>query len=223
MQDLRDSRGLPKDDIAPQLVVPMGAHVSRIRPLLTTEVENNSLVYLGSLQPGKGIDVLIEAFTIVSARIRDLTLVIIGTGPLEGWLRSEVKKRALDNRVVVHGYIENHQEVERIMTKCAIGIAVYDPHPMLPIRFTDVGKVKTYLACGLPVIATPVSEFLSEVARHRAGLIVDYNPQAVASAVEHILNNRSLWEEYRKNSLILADDLDWDRVFSRALCQTLGI
>jgi glycosyltransferase involved in cell wall biosynthesis len=201
----------------------MGAHVSRIRPLSGTEFDSNSLVYLGSLRQGQGLDVLIEAFSIVSARIQDLTLVIIGTGPLEGWLRSEVKKRGLDNRVVVHGYIENHQEVERIITRCAIGIAIYDPHPLRPIRFTDVGKVKTYLACGLPVIATPVSEFLNEVAKQRAGWIVDYDPQAVASAIERIVGNRDLWEEYRKNSLLLADDFDWETVFSRALCQTLGI
>ncbi len=223
MQKLREKRGLRHDEIAPQVVVPMGAHVSRIKPPPAVDVERNSLVYLGSLRAGQGIEVLIEAFSIACKRIPHLKLVLIGTGPLESWVKSETRKRGLGNRITIHGYVESHEEVERIIAKCGVGIAVYDPNPLRAIRFTDVGKVKVYLACGLPVIATPVSEFLAEVARSGAGLLVDYDPSVVANAIEQILGNASVWEEYRKSSLLLAGTFDWEKVFSQALSSTLEL
>jgi starch synthase len=44
------------------------------------------------------------------------------------------------------------------------------------------------MACGIPVISTPVGVVPEIVEHGRSGLLVDWTPESVAAAIEHVLD-----------------------------------
>ncbi|MGH7143131.1 MAG: glycosyltransferase family 4 protein [Planctomycetota bacterium] len=63
------------------------------------------LLYVGRLDPEKGVDVLIEAFQ--RANLAQVTLCLAGSGGGEGALREQVRVAGLEDRVQFLGYVEN--------------------------------------------------------------------------------------------------------------------
>jgi glycosyltransferase involved in cell wall biosynthesis len=54
----------------------------------------------------KDYPTMLAAFELVRPRMPEATLDIAGTGPLEGWLRSELHRRGLESAVRIRGFME---------------------------------------------------------------------------------------------------------------------
>lgn len=68
------------------------------------EVEEGAILYLGALQPAKGVMELLEAYAIAGLRV---PLCIVGSGPLEAALRQRVEELQLQGRVRMAGFQAN--------------------------------------------------------------------------------------------------------------------
>lgn len=61
---------------------------------------------VGRLDGEKGLDTIIDAMDCSQLRERDYTLLVAGSGSLEGWMRQEVRTRGLDRQVRFLGRLD---------------------------------------------------------------------------------------------------------------------
>ncbi len=215
MIDARRRKGIKRVDN--QMVVPMGVHFERIIQRDVNQINRNHIVYMGHLRKGQGLELVIESLPQIIERIKSIRLIVIGTGILESILRNMVKKLKVEDYVEFKGYIKDHKEIEEILVSCAVGLAVYEPILRGFTWYTDSGKPKQYLACGLPVVITEVPSIAEEIRKREMGVIIEYNKNDLTSAITKLLSDDNFYNKCRKNAIKFASDFSWDRVFGESL------
>lgn len=211
-------RGLSRAEYNRQIVVPIGIWINRINRNLLVQ-DKNTIMYAGGLSPHQGIQLMIDALPLVIKKIPDVTFKIIGMGEYTDTLLKQVADLQLSNHVVFLGYMEKHEEVEAIVSKGSVSVALYDEHFAKWSYYADPSKIKTYLACGLPVITTSLTHMAKFIEEKNCGIVVSYTKEEVADAVVTILQNDSLRKEYRKNALDCAKEFDWSKIYTRAFAE----
>ncbi len=221
--EARIKHELKRDRLATNIVVPVGIWLKRTQRHRKVQKEKDRIVFLGHLIKKQGLQVVIDAITKVSKKFPGVHLYAIGTGPYEQDLRRRVKKNNLQNQVSFLGFIKNHKKIEEELAKSTLSVATYEPAPDSFTYFTDPGKIKSYLAAGLPVILTDVPPIAKQLAKKRCGLIARYNVDSVARKIEELLGNRSKLDSYSANAVQYAVNFDWNKIFAEALGKTLGV
>jgi glycosyltransferase involved in cell wall biosynthesis len=210
------------DHAAPALVAPMGAWLDQIPKVTSDAWERRKVVYVGHLVERQGVSTLLKALAILDSRGAGVTADIIGSGPLEHDLRLESRALGLGDRVTFHGFVEDHREVERILASGAVAAAPYVVSDDNFTRFADPGKLKAYLAAGLPVVLTSVPPNAVEIAEVGAGRVVSDSADAIADGIDDLLTTKDGWITASHHASAYAEQFDWSRVFERALAE-LGI
>jgi glycosyltransferase involved in cell wall biosynthesis len=206
-----------------EVTVPVGVWLSRIKPLPISEIDRRSMAFIGHLRRGHGIELIIRSMPEILAKIPTAKLVIIGTGPLEEELRQVVGELQLTSNVEFVGLVESQEIAERIISKCSTGLAPYEPSQNSFSYYTDPGKPKLYLACGLPVITTSVPWISGLISERKMGLVIRFEQEEMVQAVTRLLTDDDFYETCRQNALNYAKDLDWPGIFDYALAETIHI
>jgi len=177
------------------------------------------LLYVGTLQPRKNLVRLIEAWARVigdwrleigdcqienrKSKIGNWTLVIAGK---RGWLYEEIfataRKLGLEGQVLFPGYVP-----EEDLPALLSGATAF----VLPSLYEGFGlPVLEAMACGTPVIAANISS-LPEVMGD-AGLLVDpLDSDALAAAMQRLVQDAALREDLRQRGLARARLFSWSR------------
>jgi len=217
MTNARNKNGVLKEKSAPQMVVPQGNNYDRVRRLPFEEINRFDLVFMGHLRDGKGIEFVIDAFPEVYDKVPRAKLVILGSGPLENQLKARAKKLGINKRIDFKGFIEDHSELDELMARCAVALAPYEPVPKSFAYYADPGKIRAYLAVGLPVVVTKVPPVAYEIARAKAGLAIEYNQEEFVRAVVKLLTDDEFYLECRQKAIELGANYSWGKVFTKAL------
>lgn len=130
------------------------------------------LVAVGRLEPAKGLDILIAA--VAQLDRADFEVLILGQGAEEAQLRAKIVAAGLRDRVRLLGF---HANPYAVMAR-ADGVVLSSRHEGFP------NVVLEALACGCPVIATPVPG-LSNLPGVR--LTRDISAEALAEALADFL------------------------------------
>jgi glycosyltransferase involved in cell wall biosynthesis len=221
MNPARAKNGVNLPKCAREVIVPDGCHFEEIERINDDKVDRFKLVFMGHLVKNKGVDFLINSLPDLLQAFPQITLTIIGTGPEESNLRNLTKKLNLDDKVFFTGYIKSHKQVEKVIASCGVGLSPYVPDPNSYTFFSDVGKVKVYLACGLPVLITDVPEIAMDLQKNKAGLIFKYNKQSFVSQAKFLLENADVYFQYRNNAISYIRNLSWDNVLNGVLIKTV--
>lgn len=206
---------LAADDSAPAHVVPMGAWLDRVPTTSTDAADRRRVVFLGHLVEGKGAELVVEAVR----ALEDTSADLVGGGPLEDALRQQVAGLGLADRVRVHGFVPDHREVERILAASSVALAPYAPTPETHTRWADPGKLKAYLAAGLPIVLTDVPPNARELEREGGASIVAYDADAIAGAVSATLADAETWRRRREAALAYARRFDWNVLLGDVLSE----
>jgi len=217
MHEGRIMDGMREERCAPAAWVPHGTHAAALREKLPAMVKAERLVFMGHVQEKSGVQLLLDVLPRLAQRHAKVHLDIVGGGPYLAVLAARVAEEGLGERVTIHGYIEDHQEVERLLMQCGIGIALYQPKEGDFSVYADPGKPKVYLACGLPVVIVKVPEVAEEIERRGAGRAIKYDAGELEEALEQIMARHA---EYRARALAMASEYEWDDVFARAWRET---
>jgi len=158
-------------------------------------------LYLGTLQPRKNLERLLEAYAHLPAGAP--TLVLAGA---RGWyyqrIAATIASLELERRVLLPGYISD-QDVPAVL-----GAATALVYPSLYEGF-GLPALEA-MACGTPVIASRASS-LPEVVGE-AGLLVDpLNVEEIAAAMQRLLDDPALGQELRRQGLEQARRFTWER------------
>jgi glycosyltransferase involved in cell wall biosynthesis len=163
------------------------------------------LVYVGGLQPNRGIELSIRALAMVpEARLR-----LIGPGGPEyrAELERLVRSLGLEKRVDFVDPVPPDRLLAEVSDADA-GLALIEP-ACLSYRLTLPNKLFEYVLAGVPVVGSDLPMISSFVAEHGVGTTV--NPgdvPAVARAVERVLDPERN-ERYRRAAAASAPTLDW--------------
>jgi glycosyltransferase involved in cell wall biosynthesis len=119
------------------------------------------ITFVGRLDVEKGIDTLINAFSIVRKRAPSLRLAIAGRGVLLGTIQGHLKKLGLERNVTLCGYLEG--EVLRAFYR------VSDIH-VCPSHYEPFGLVALEaMIAGTPVVASDVGGLRDIVSSPKVG------------------------------------------------------
>lgn len=164
----------------PVETVPYGVDISRFRespePPLSPEVqavaadpERPRVLFLGPPTPGRGAGKLIDIVVAVSARVPDVEFVVAGRDPLNpDWdqvFLAEAREMGLTSYVRVLQRVEP-ADLPALVAACKIAIA--------PLVQHEPGGlfVLQAMACGLPIIASPLGAVQDLVRQGEEGLLV---------------------------------------------------
>ena len=143
------------------------------------------IVTTSNLIPIKRPSWLITA--VAANKYDDVSLEIIGDGPLRSELEIQVRDQKLGNRVKFHGY-KNSRDISRIYETC-------DCFALVSESETFGVVIIEALAAGLPVISTKCGG-PEDIINSSNGLLVDVNDLSkLIEAIEYMYNNRKKYQE----------------------------
>ena len=153
-----------------------------VRHTLGLPEHGQILLSIRRLAPRMGLDKLIQAMPEIIARRPDACLVIGGTGPEAGLLQALVQTLNLENHVRLVGFIPEDQLVSFYQAA--------DLFVLPTLALEGFGLVTTEaLACGLPVIGTPIGATPEILAPLDRRLIAhSTQPHCLAEAVAEYLS-----------------------------------
>jgi len=168
------------------------------------------LVYLGVLKQSQGLDVFFDSAIGLKNKFLNITLDIIGSGPDEDYFKSRALSCPINVRF--HGYISDDIIVDEIISKCHIGLAIYENDKSNVYHFSDPSKIKRYISQGLPVITTNVFEFSKEIVLTKSGILVTGTQDNLINAIVTITNN---YVVFSQNALRLANKYYYRKIYPR--------
>lgn len=209
----RDRRHHLPPGSAPAFVVPMGAWIDRVPTTPPDGFRRRRLVFLGHLVERQGVGTLLAALSTLD----DVAADVIGTGPLEQELREQAKRAALD--ITFHGYVADHRQVEQLLSRSSVAVAPYAQTAQTFTRYADPGKLKAYLAAGLPVVLTDVPPNARELESEAGAEVVADDPAALAAAIGRALASPAAWQARRESALAYARRFDWNALLGNLLAE----
>jgi glycosyltransferase involved in cell wall biosynthesis len=209
-RDARNRRHGLTPAAAPTHVVPMGAWLDRVLTTPPDGFRRRRAVFLGHLVPRQGVETFLQALAVLQVGGEGIWADIVGTGPLEASLRRQAKRLGLEHTVTFHGFVSDHRDVERLLADSSVAVAPYSPEGMTFTRYADPGKLKAYLAAGLPIVLTEVPPNASALAQNAGAVLAAYDAQAIAAAISDALESPERWQKRRTAALGYAKQFDWE-------------
>lgn len=150
--------------------------ISSIR-MPSIEPDRKALVFISRLMEYKGIKYLLKAFKDLAQNDRQLTLNIIGNGPLFGFVKEYTMMHNLEDNIRIHGFLPRKRTMQ-ILAKSALLVhpSFYESFGTVIVEAYALGKpVVVHRAgyahemipqnCGIQVDVTNVSEFSGAIRR----------------------------------------------------------
>jgi glycosyltransferase involved in cell wall biosynthesis len=147
-----------------------------------------AIVSIGRLIEKKGFADLIDACRLLKPRGRDFVCEIIGEGPLETALRSQIARDGLESCVKLVG--------PRTQSQISLCLSHATIFVLLCTREEGGGMdnlptvIMEAMAAGLPVISTRLAGIPEMVENDFSGILVaEHDPEAVSAAIEYLIAN----------------------------------
>jgi len=159
---------------------------------------NHKIIFMGDIYYRDGVDVLVEALSLVKKDVNDVELYITAGGPHLPAILNKAKKLDLLKNIRMTGWLPFSQLISMLPT---FAIGVSPSRNMLLNRMIIPRKVFEYMAAGVPTVASKL-EAMNEIITHReSGMLVEpENPQALAQAIVTLLTDRVLSRRIKRGA-----------------------
>jgi D-inositol-3-phosphate glycosyltransferase len=184
------------------------------RAELGIDAEVPVVLFVGRVQPLKGIDVVVGAFARIRERHENARLVIIGgpSGPQGAVELSQV--REMVDGAGLAGSVDLHEPVEhQVLARYYQSADVL----LVPSRSESFGLVAVEAqACGLPVVAANVGGLSYAVADGSSGFLIEgWDPSDYTAAAASILRDEELASRLSKGGIEYAEQFSWEATANR--------
>ena len=177
----------------------------KCRSILNLPAEKKIVLFLGSLVPQKGIQILISAMEAVQRRYPDTCLVVGGSGYLKENLIETAMRSELKDNVVFTSYVPTNRTP--LYYRAADIFVLPSFSEAFPLTLLEAG------AAGLPIVATDVGGVSDILHDGVNGLITKIgDPEDLAGKITSLLDNKELREEMGKNGRMFAEQYSWEKV-----------
>ncbi|AUD78510.1 glycosyl transferase family 1 [Kangiella profundi] len=177
---------------------------NRIRDELSLEQQWPIIVYQGGIQPGRGLERLVQAAQVIN----NVYFVLIGSGRLVQPMQIMAEELGVSDKVKFIPVVPL-AELPEYTASADIGI-----QPILNTCLnhysTDSNKLFEYVLAGLPVIATDFPEIRKIVNQYGVGELADESHEGLVFAINKLLQDTQLREKYKLNALKARKELSWE-------------
>ena len=154
---------------------------------VTTPLSNRAplIGYIGRLSREKGVQHFAQALPAILSDQQDLRVLIGGAGQLKEMIEASLQKEGITNRVELPGWI-SHGDLPRYLNQLRLLV--------LPSYTEGLPNIMLEaMACGTPVLATPVGAIPDVIIDGKTGFIMENNsPECIAENVIRALNSPDL-------------------------------
>jgi len=172
-------------------ILPEGARfidISRYTAKKTLNERKNVVGFIGRLRKEKGVVEFVEAIPLVARENKDVEFLIGGSGDLLGWVKEECKRIENGNniKITITGFIS-----EEVIPECLNELKLL----ILPTAHAEglPTIILEAMACGTPVLATPIGAIQDVIKDGETGFILEDNsPACIAENVMRALEHPDL-------------------------------
>lgn len=205
--------GIQKADYKFHRVVPYGVWTERIKRYSYAECEQKTLVFMGHLLEKQGVQVVIRTIPEIIKSIPDFKFKIIGDGKYKDVLVQLAKDLDVLPYCDFRGKIGDIKIVEQEIAKSCIAIAPYIKKLDTWTYYADPGKIKTYLACGMPVLLTDIPWNTKEIEQSKCGVMINEDLDDIKDKILFLMDGK-INQEYRNNAIRYTQNFDYRKIFN---------
>jgi glycosyltransferase involved in cell wall biosynthesis len=175
------------------------------------------ILCFGVLSPRKGLELLIQAFQIVSKKHSDTTLILAGHEPryFKGYkliLQNLTKKLGIDERVRFVDTVPE-QDIEALFVKAKLVVLPYT------YSISASGPLTIALQYAKPIIAANTQFFKTELTDGLNCVLVNNNSEDLALAIIRLIENRELCKKISRGAKELSELHSWNIIAKQSLIQ----
>lgn len=212
---IKESRFLGKyrDKI---VVIPNGLNIAEFnisyskeecRRKLGLSIDGRIIIFVGTLSPHKGPDVLLKAMPKILKDIPDAELVFVGSGWMRGELERACKQFSVEKHVKFAGFVE-----ERLKPIYYRAADVFCLPSVMKHEIFGIVNLEA-MACGIPIVASKIGGVPDVVKDGENGLLVPPgDSEALADAIIYLLENEDVREKMGKNGRKKVEGYSWERI-----------
>ena len=180
---------------------------NKLKPCLY-DSQNTNFVFFGRIEKYKGISVLIEAFSILKKRKKNVTLTIAGKGSIEEFgLTPGVK----DKVNVINNYIPDDE----------VGRYFDGPNVVIVLPYLDAtqsGVIPIAIQYGTPIIASDTGGLREQMLDGKFGIYVKTgDAQDLANKMEYLIDNPSEFKIQKDIMQQAMKQLEWKEVVAKLM------
>ena len=151
------------------------------------EDRGNLVGYIGRLDEEKGVLNFIEAIPIVVGTRRDIGFIVGGDGDLSSRIEDFLREKMIENKVRMMGWIP-HENVQDCLNELKLLVV-----PSYTEGLSNI--MLEAMACGTPVLATPVGAVPDIIVNGKNGFLLENNSaECIAKNILEILDRKDLSE-----------------------------
>ncbi len=163
------------------------------------EGERLKLLYLGGIEPGRGIETLIEAIS----RIEGAELDIFGSGDFDKLNISETIRMDARTRIKIHSPVPSEQ-IAVITKRYDVGVIPYRAYPESR-DLTLPNKIFEYAGGGLAILSSKTRGLKEWLEPFNAGIFFEAeNPDSLEEAVRMLIAQPDMIEQLQAGSIEIA-------------------
>ncbi len=163
------------------------------------------ILYVGRLEPHKGVHFLIEAFCSVAEILNDVSIIIVGGGSEEAKLKEECRKKGIIEKVKFIGY-KQPDELSKYYALSDLFVfpTLWDPFGLVVIEA---------LASGLPVICSSYAGAAEDLIREGInGYILEpRDVEKMSLLLSTVLTDEKLLEKLKSGALESIEDFSTEK------------
>jgi len=168
--------------------------------LKNKNLKEKTILFIGRDFKRKGLDILLDAFSILKKEIRDLKLIVAG---------ANVKINMKDVEVIRSA---DKKTLDKLFRSASIFV--------MPSRFEGFGIVYVEaLSYQLPVVAGDCCGIREIIKEGYNGYLTNYQADDCALKIKMVLSDESRYRELSKNALESSKSLTWDKVAEKVVKQ----
>ena len=182
--------GVPKSKIIhiPAIYVDLNIFKSMDLP------KEYDLIFVGRLESNKGINLFIEAVKQLNVKA-----LIVGDGPLKGSIKLKIEKWKL--KIDVYGWAKDSKEIAELLNKSKV---------LVMPSYNEGGPrvVVEAMACGVPVLATPVGIVPDLLKNGSGGEIIAWEADDIAQKASKLLDDLNKYQAYSRSGQEIAKQFE---------------
>lgn len=162
-----------------------------------------NLLFFGRIVYYKGINLLLDSFSILKQEFPEIRLKIAGSGDISPYhdKLTNISGIEVDNRVLLE------EEIGELFAKADILVAPYT-------QASQSGVIAIAMGSALPVVATPVGGLKEQVVHEHNGLLAEeLTALALSSAIRKLITSPELYEKCSLGAISeVSESINWSTV-----------
>ncbi len=163
------------------------------------------ILYQGSVNIGRGVDLIIKSMKYLT----EFEFWVVGNGDVLKEMKELAKLELVTGRVKFFGRVP-FNELSYYTKQATVGISIEEDRG-LNYRFALPNKLFDYIHAGIPVVGSDLPEIAGIINRYKIGLVLsDRVPENVAKKLQLMVQQKSQYQEWKRNLKIAANELNWE-------------